>query len=131
MMRGCAWLLGLTVLIVLIVAIIGANLPNTPPPAPTIDLARPVYLAKDAVECSEVTILGTYMDGQQAGGEAEGHRRVRDLFVHPKHGCARTIGRERIHVLDKTISADKFVDIECHIAERGNRCSVLPSDLGN
>ena len=29
MMRGCAWLLGLTVLIVLVVAVIGANLPNT------------------------------------------------------------------------------------------------------
>ena len=131
MMRGCAWLLGLTFLIVLILAIIGAYLPSPSPQAPSVDLVRPVYLTKDAVECSDVTMLGTYMDGQQAGGEAEGHRRVRDLFVHPRYGCVRAIGRERVHVLDKTISVDKFVNIECHIAVSGNRCSVRPSDLGN
>ena len=131
MMRGCAWLLGLTVLIVLIVAIIGAHLPSPSPPALSVDLARPVYLVKDAVECSEVTMLGTYMDGQQAGGEAEGHRRVQDLFVHPRYGCVRAIGRERVHVLDKTVSIDKFVNIECYIATWGNRCSVRPSDLEN
>jgi hypothetical protein len=70
-----------------------------------------VYVQKDAVICPEITLLGAYMDGHRAGGEAEGHRAVRDLFVHPRGDCVRTIGRDRVHVLDEAVSPNKLVKI--------------------
>ena len=34
-----------------------------------IELTRPGYLAKDAVECGEINVMGTYLDGQQGRSE--------------------------------------------------------------
>jgi hypothetical protein len=74
--------------------------------------------------------MGTYVDGQQAGGEAEGHRAVVNLFVHPKDGCVRAFSRKRVHVFDATVSGDKLVTVEC-IMGFENRCYVRPQDLKN
>ena len=93
MMKGCAWTIGVIVVVVVALGILGSLVPEPPGPSnarpPTLDLTKPVYLAKDAVECGIINVTGTYGDGQQAGGEAEGHRAVANLFVHPKDGCYR------------------------------------------
>ena len=127
--------LGILLLILLAVAIVGGliNRGKTPEQiarAQSLDLTKPVYLAKDAVECGIINVMGTYLDGQRAGGEAEGHRAIADLFLHPKDGCVRAIQRERVHVLDAIVSADKLVTVKC-ITEFGKRCDVRPQDLGN
>jgi hypothetical protein len=134
MMRGCASTIGLIFLVVLGLAMFGSSGQQSSTTSaarpPTLDLAKPVYLAKDTVECGIINVTGTYMDGQQAGGEAEGHRAVANLFVHPRDGCVRAFSRKRVHVFDATVSGDKLVTVEC-ITEFGNRCYVRPQDLEN
>jgi hypothetical protein len=134
MMRGCAWTIGSIFLVVLGLAMFGSSGQQSSTTSvarpPSLDLDKPVYLAKDAVECGIINAMGTYVDGQQAGGEAEGHRAVANLFVHPKDGCVRAFSRKRVHVFDATVSGDKLVTVEC-ITEFGNRCYVHPQDLEN
>ena len=107
--------------------------PHSEPPAGSriIDLARPVYLAEDAVRCAEVATLGAYMDGQQRGGKSEGHNAVAALFVHPKEGCVRVISRSRVTVLDAKVESDRLVKVQCPNIGYGDRCNVRPSDLSN
>jgi len=103
---------------------------------PRLDIAKPVYLAKDAVACPQLTLGIHYANGQQAGGEAEGHRVVADLFDHPHDGCWRVTKRTRVRVLDAAISDAKLVDIDdstelpCLL---GAKChwEVRPWDLEN
>ena len=134
MMRGCAWTISSIFLVMLGLAVFGSSGQQSSTTSVarqrTLDLSKPVYLAKDAVECGIINAMGTYMDGQQAGGEANGHRAVADLFVHPHDGCVRAISRKRVHVFDATVSGDKLVTVEC-ITEFGNRCYVRPQDLEN
>jgi hypothetical protein len=80
--------------------------------ASELDLSKPVYLGKDKVICSELQALSAYIDGQQAAGEAEGHRRVADLFVHPRGECLRVWKRERMDVLAKEVAPQRLVDIK-------------------
>jgi hypothetical protein len=99
--------------------------------AQSIDLSKPVYLAKDAVECGETTPLGAYIGGHREGGEAAGHAAVADLFVHPKGDCSRTIHRERVRIVDATVSDKSLVTVRCTTAEFGHICVVRPGDLSN
>lgn len=110
----------------LVVAICAAGLAR----AGEIDLTKPVYLAKDAIECARIAVVSAYVDEQQAKGEAAGHRAAGDLFVHPKEGCLRAFSRKRVHVTDAKISSDELVTIEC-VSAFGNKCYVRPQDLGN
>jgi hypothetical protein len=126
-------LLAILIIVAVALSLFGTSTPSVTQTATntvTVDINRPVYLAKDAVECGTINVMGTYMDGQQAGGEAQGHRAVADLFVHPKDGCVRSIRRERVRVLDAAVSTDKLVTVEC-VTEFENHCNVRPQDLGN
>jgi hypothetical protein len=106
-----------------------ASAPTRESRPPVFDVARQAYLAKDAVICSEMALLGAYLDGHRAGGEAAGHRAVADLFAHPRGECLRTLGRDRVRVLDATVSANKLVKIEW---QRGmHSFMALPEDLEN
>ena len=100
---------------------------------PPLDLTKPVYLAKDAVECSVLAALFTYSHGQQAGGESEGHRAVADLFVHPTESCYRVTKRERVRVVDATIGDHAYVTTKCVLSLYGKNddCYVRPRDLEN
>jgi hypothetical protein len=100
---------------------------------PPLDLTKPVYLAKDAVECSVLATIFAYSHGQQAGGEAEGRRAVSDLYVHPTASCYRTNKRERVRVLDATIGDHAYVKTKCVLSLLGtsDECYVRPRDLEN
>ena len=102
-------------------------------PQPTVlDLAKPVYLAKDAVECSRIGILSAYLEGEQAGGEAAGHRAVDNLFVRPREGCLRILSRHKVRVIDTEVSMRRLVYTECAVAILwGNKCQVRLGDLSN
>jgi hypothetical protein len=131
MMKGCAWTIGVIVAIVVGVAMFGPAATVTP--KQPLDVTKPVYLAKDAVECSVLAALFTYSHGQQAGGEAEGHRAVADLFVHPTESCYRVAKRERVRVLDATTSDHAYVKTKCVLSLLGKSddCYVRPRDLEN
>jgi hypothetical protein len=62
-------------------------------------LAKPVYLAEDAVACPEMTVAFAYFAGQQRGGKSEGERAVAELFRHPAGDCLRMIKRQQVQVL--------------------------------
>lgn len=134
MMRGCAWTIGVIVVIVVLLVVIGSLLPEQPVTSKaSVDLRKPVYLAKDAVECSVLAAAFTYSRGQQAGGETEGHRVVANLFVHPTDDCYRTPRRERVRVLDATIGDHAYVKTKCILSLLGpsDDCYVRPRDLEN
>jgi hypothetical protein len=98
--------------------------------APAIDFSRPVYVKKDRVVCPETATLGAYIDGQQGGGEAEGHQRVLDLFFHPRHGCVRMFGRTLVKLRTASVAPTRLVDIEWP-GPLTHRYLVLPDDLEN
>ena len=137
MMRGFAKTIGSIVLIVLGLAMFGSSGQQSSTTSaarpPTLDLAKSVYLIKDAVECSILAAAFTYSRGQQAGGESEGHRAVANLFVHPTEDCYRVTKRERVRVLDATISDHAYVKTKCVLSLLGKSddCYVRPEDLEN
>jgi hypothetical protein len=94
---------------------------------PPLDPLKPVYLREETMICPEIMIMGAYLDGHRAGGEAAGHRAVADLFIHPRGDCIRTIGRDRVRVLE--LSPGKLAKIEY---EAGLPAYMaLPGDLSN
>jgi hypothetical protein len=93
-----------------------------------IDLTKPVYIDKDAVSCPQIALLGIYLDGQRYGGDDAGHRAVVDAFVHPPRDCGRTLRRDLVRVLDKTVADDKLVDFYWPGA---GKFQTLPSNLSN
>ena len=137
MMRGCAWTIGSIFLVVLGLAMFGSSgqqsSMTTEGRKPTIDITKPVFLAKDAVECSILAATFTYSRGQQAGGESEGHRAVANLFVHPTEDCYRVTKRERVRVLDAAIGDHAYVKTKCVLSlfGTGDDCYVRPRDLEN
>ena len=137
MMRGCAWTIGVIVAVVAVLAVLGSLFPEQSVTSdarkPTVDMTKPVYLAKDAVECSILAAAFTYSRGQQAGGETEGHRAVANLFVHPTDDCYRVTKRERVRVLDATIGDHAYVKTKCVLSLFGKSddCYVRPRDLEN
>ena len=82
------------------------------PTAPILSLDRPIYLRVGAVICPQVDVLGAFLDGRQAGGEAEGHRAVQQLFLRAGGECIRTIARDPVRVVDKDVSGDRLVKIQ-------------------
>ena len=131
MMRGCAWTIVAIIVVVAVLIVLGSLAPEPPGTSNarlSLDLTKPVYIAKDAVLCEDAAVIDAYLSGHHAGGEAEGHRRVTDLFVHPPYDCARTISRDLVRVLDKTVSDDKLVNIEWPGA---GKYETLPSNLSN
>jgi hypothetical protein len=123
MMRGCARTIGVIVAIMVVLVVIGSLLPEQHVTSDgrqsIVDLSKPVYLAKDAVECSTLAAAFTYSRGQQAGGEAQGRRAVANLFVHPTDDCYRTPRRERVRVLDATIGDHAYVKTKCILSLLG------------
>lgn len=90
-----------------------ANAHASKPASPAaLSLASPVYLREEAVICPQMTVTGAYLDGHYAGGEEAGHRALRDLFVHASGDCVRTIDRDRVRVLDDSVSEAKLVKIQ-------------------
>ena len=133
MMRGCARTIGVIVAIVVVLLVIGSLLPEQPATSDarrsSVDLSKPVYLAKDAVECGTLAAAFTYSRGQQAGGEAQGHRAVADLFVLSS-APARTRSRPRRHHRRSRLRKDEVRSFPARAKRRLLRASARFGKLG-
>jgi hypothetical protein len=58
------------------------------------------------VICPQIDVTGAYIDGYREGGEDEGHRAVQQLFLHAGSDCVRTLRRDQVPVMEKSMPDD-------------------------